>query len=60
MAGRLFSGQEVVAYVPTVREKFRKTGDREDHDEKIAKYGIEGAEEEEARRIEKFGDWLEG
>lgn len=59
MDGRFFGGTRVEAYVPQEKVKFRQSGDRQDRDEMIAKYGVEGADEEEARRLEKFGDWLE-
>ncbi|KAJ5247202.1 hypothetical protein N7468_002185 [Penicillium chermesinum] len=60
MDGRWFGGTRVQAYIKTGREKFRQSGDRRDKDEMIAKYGVEGADETEASRMDRFGDWLEG
>ncbi|KAJ5985499.1 hypothetical protein N7522_012695 [Penicillium canescens] len=53
-SGRKFSGREVVAYVQTGRERYRKSGTQRD-----ALEGID-TEAEEQKRLDRFGDFLEG
>jgi HIV Tat-specific factor 1 len=53
-SGRKFSGTEVIAYVQTVRERYRKSGTQRD-----ALEGID-TEAEEQKRLERYGDFLEG
>ncbi|OGE56055.1 hypothetical protein PENARI_c003G03163 [Penicillium arizonense] len=53
-SGRKFSGLEVVAYVQTSRERYRRSGTQRD-----ALEGID-TEAEEQKRLDRFGDFLEG
>ncbi|MCJ1394032.1 hypothetical protein MMC18_006910 [Xylographa bjoerkii] len=58
MNGRFFSTLQVIAYIATGSEKFAKSNEKKaniDVDE------VEGAakEEEEGKRLDKFGSWLE-
>ncbi|KAL9007153.1 MAG: hypothetical protein Q9188_000087 [Gyalolechia gomerana] len=57
MDGRFFSGTRVEAYIADGNEKFKKSSERKvqfgDEDE-----GKE--EEEEGKRLDQFGSWLEG
>jgi len=57
MNGRFFSGQTVEAYIADGNEKFKKSS------EKKGVMGLEGDEnekEEEGKRLDEFGSWLEG
>ncbi|KAB8339096.1 hypothetical protein FH972_022032 [Carpinus fangiana] len=55
MNGRAFDGRRVVAYVADGSEKFKKTKEKAPLDpEGQAKF-----DEEEEKRLERFGDWLE-
>ncbi|KAJ5301696.1 hypothetical protein N7508_006559 [Penicillium antarcticum] len=51
---RKFNGVQVVAYVQHVRERYRKSGTQRD-----ALEGID-TEAEEQKRLDRFGDFLEG
>ncbi len=56
MDGRHFDGQQVIAYIATGDEKFKKSS------EKKAVHGDdsdEGVDGEETRRLDQFGEWLE-
>lgn len=58
MHGRFFSTQKIIAAIATGDEKFQKSNQAKagaDVDE------VEGAakEEEEGKRLDKFGSWLE-
>jgi HIV Tat-specific factor 1 len=53
-SGRKFSGHDVVAYVQTVRERYRRSGTQRD-----ALEGID-TQAEEQKRLDRFGDFLEG
>lgn len=57
MNGRFFSGQTVEAYIADGSEKFKKSS------EKKGVVGLEGDDnenEEEGKRLDEFGSWLEG
>lgn len=49
MDGRFFAGQRVIAYIYDGNERFRKSGAKAAGEE----------DEDEKKRLEKFGDWLE-
>lgn len=51
MDGRFFSGQKLEAYIADGGEKFKKSG------EKKLELGDEG--EDETKRLDEFGSWLE-
>lgn len=57
MDGRFFDTRKVEAYIADGSEKFRKSGER--------KAGIEadwingGDDDEEGKRLDQFGTWLE-
>lgn len=58
MHGRFFSTQKIIASIATGDEKYKKSNQQKagpDVDE------VEGAakEEEEGKRLDKFGSWLE-
>ena len=58
MNGRFFSSMQVIASIATGAEKFAKSSEKKaniDVDE------VDGAakEDEEGKRLEKFGSWLE-
>ena len=64
MNGRFFSGTRVEAYIADGSEKFKKSNtkraafaDVDDDDD-----GCDGEDQvgEEAKRLDKFGSWLEG
>ena len=61
MNGRFFAGTQVEAYIASGDEKFKKSNEK--------KLGIEddengngeaAAAEEEGKRLDEFGSWLEG
>ena len=55
MNGRFFSGRNIEAYIADGNEKFKKSS------EKKALAGFDGDEnEEEGKRLDEFGSWLEG
>ena len=58
MNGRHFSGMVVEAYIADGNEKFKKSSEK-----KAAVIEVEGEEgegdEEEGRRLDQFGSWLE-
>ena len=56
MNGRHFAGMVVEAYIADGNEKFKKSSER-----KAAAIGDDGEEEneEEGRRLDQFGSWLE-
>lgn len=55
MNGRYFAGTQVEAYIADGTERFKKTNEKraalEDKEE--------GGEDEESRRLDQFGSWLE-
>ena len=53
MSGRLFAGHEVGAYIADGTEKFRKSKD------KVQKDFDEDGEDEDSKRLDEFGQWLE-
>lgn len=53
MDGRLFSGTKVEAYIADGSEKFKKTN------EKKVDLGEEDQGDDEGKRLEQFGSWLE-
>ena len=53
MDGRLFSGTKVEAYIADGGEKFKKTN------EKKVELGEEDQREDDGKRLEQFGSWLE-
>ncbi len=58
MSGRLFSGQTVEAYIADGNEKFKKSSEK-----KGVLAGLDGdgdENEEEGKRLDEFGSWLEG
>ena len=54
MNGRHFSGMVVEAYVADRNEKFKKSSER-----KAVAFEQEEGAEEEGRRFDQFGTWLE-
>lgn len=57
MDGRFFSGTRVEAYIADGNEKFKKSSERK------VQFGNEDEgkeEEEEGKRLDQFGSWLEG
>ena len=59
MDGRFFGGTRVEAYISDGREKFRKTNEKRAALEDMAERGIDAEDEEEQRRLDEFGTWLE-
>ncbi|KAJ5682258.1 nuclear mRNA splicing factor-associated protein [Penicillium macrosclerotiorum] len=59
MDGRYFGGTRVEAYVSQEREKFKKTNARRAALEDMAERGLDASDEEEERRLDEFGSWLE-
>ena len=53
MSGRHFAGLEVEAYIADGTEKFRKSKD------KVHSGYDEDGEDEESKRLDEFGQWLE-
>lgn len=51
MDGRFFATRIVEAYIADGSEKFKKTGER--------KLGVENEDEDEGKRLDEFGSWLE-
>lgn len=51
MDGRWFDERQLVAYVATGNEKFKKSNER--------KADVAEGEEGEGERLDKFGSWLE-
>jgi HIV Tat-specific factor 1 len=58
MNGRFFSGTQVIAYIADGSEKFKKTQEKRAALEDLAE-GHEDDGDEEERRLEEFGSWLE-
>lgn len=61
MNGRFFAGTQVVAYIADGRERFKKSGASQAAALEDDGVGWEGeqAADEEAKRLDKFGSWLE-
>lgn len=59
MDGRFFGGTQVEANIADGSERFRKTNPKKAALEEELK-GQNGNENEEEKRLEKFGSWLEG
>lgn len=58
MDGRFFDTRRVEAYIADGSEKFRKSGERKAG---IEVEGIDGGDDdEEGKRLDEFGSWLEG
>lgn len=61
MDGRFFANKRVEAYIADGNEKFKKSSER-----KAAAVAFENetaggeADDEEGRRLDRFGEWLEG
>ncbi|KAL1961955.1 hypothetical protein VTN77DRAFT_736 [Rasamsonia byssochlamydoides] len=55
MNGRFFAGTQVEAYIADGTERFKKTNDKR----AALQDAAEGGDDEEARRLEEFGSWLE-
>ena len=51
MDGRHFAGQQVEAYVADGSERFKKTSGRNN--------ALDEDEDEESKRLDEFGEWLE-
>lgn len=51
MDGRFFDTRIVEAYIADGSEKFKKTGEK--------KLGVEDEDEDEGKRLDQFGSWLE-
>lgn len=51
MDGRFFDTRIVEAYIADGSEKFKKTGEK--------KLGVENEDEDEGKRLDEFGSWLE-
>ena len=65
MDGRFFSGTRVEAYIADGSEKFKKSNAKRDAlfaavDGDDEGWEGEGQAGEEAKRLDKFGSWLEG
>lgn len=56
MDGRFFDTRRVEAYIADGSEKFRKSGERKPG---VELNGIDGADDEEGKRLDEFGTWLE-
>ena len=58
MNGRFFSSKQVIAYIATGAEKFAKSNEKKAH---VDVDEVDGAAtaEEEGKRLDKFGSWLE-
>ena len=54
MSGRHFAGQEVEAYIADGSEKYKKSNDSTNE-----YYHINNEEDEESKRLDDFGQWLE-
>ena len=57
MNGRHFSGMVVEAYIADGNEKFKKSSEKKAAAIELEGEGEEG--EEEGRRLDQFGTWLE-
>lgn len=51
MDGRFFATRIVEAYIADGSEKFKKSGEK--------KLGVENDDEDEGKRLDGFGSWLE-
>ena len=65
MDGRFFSGTRVEAYIANGTEKFKKSNAKRDAalavvDDNDEGWEVEGQAGDEAKRLDKFGSWLEG
>lgn len=62
MDGRFFSGTRVEAYIADGSEKFKKSNAKRDIavDDNDEGWEGEGKADEDAKRLDKFGSWLEG
>lgn len=58
MDGRFFGGTRVDAYISDGSEKFKKTNEKRAALEDMAERGVD-VEDEEQRRLDEFGTWLE-
>lgn len=58
MDGRYFAGTRVEAYIADGTERFKKTNEKRAALEDMAERGVD-AEQDEHRRLEDFGSWLE-
>lgn len=56
--GRWFAGRRIEAYIPTGKERFRKSKKTDTGVEDDA-WDEDDPNDAEAQRIERFGDWLE-
>ena len=57
MNGRFFSGQTVEAYIADGNEKFKRSSEKKNQ----LLEGLEGGnDEDEGKRLDEFGSWLEG
>lgn len=51
MDGRFFDTRIIEAYIADGSEKFKKTGEK--------KLGVEDEDEDDGKRLDQFGSWLE-
>ncbi|KAI9819873.1 MAG: hypothetical protein M1827_006442 [Pycnora praestabilis] len=58
MDGRFFAGTQVEAYISEGNEKFRKSSEKKLGTEEEGEGG-EGGDDDESKRLDKFGTWLE-
>ncbi|EER27980.1 hypothetical protein D8B26_005893 [Coccidioides posadasii str. Silveira] len=59
MHGRFFGGTQVEAYIADGRERFKKSSTKgHDYEDDGAGWEV-GNDDEEARRLEEFGSWIE-
>ena len=59
MNGRFFSSKQVIASIATGSEKFAKSNERKANVDVDEVDGAARREEEEGKRLDKFGSWLE-
>lgn len=57
MDGRFFAGTKVEAYIADGNEKFKKGSEKKLGTEEDG--GEDAAEDDEGKRLDKFGSWLE-
>jgi HIV Tat-specific factor 1 len=62
MDGRFFANKRVEAYIADGNERFKKSSERKDVNFKGNGNGNDeaGDADEEGKRLDRFGEWLEG
>ncbi|KAI1935512.1 hypothetical protein LOZ57_006892 [Ophidiomyces ophidiicola] len=60
MHGRFFGGTQVEAYMANGAEKFKKSSNRNhDYEDDGSGWEVDNGTSEDAKRLEKFGSWIE-